>query len=153
MLCFCSVFLPKVAPEKLCLIFFCSVFIISDTAYLLSLQSTFSKMTIEIVWNRSVLEEEVRNRTKFENRRVLVPLQEQGAGESGAGGRSVRSRGQESREQEQEQKQDRAGISYLCMQLLSVAASLLDHLGLGPVRQGDHTGGEGCCDHWLMVSL
>jgi len=34
----------------------------------------FSKMTIEIGWNRSVLEEEVRIRTKFENRRVLVPL-------------------------------------------------------------------------------
>ena len=34
----------------------------------------FSKMTIEIGWNRSVLEEEVRSRTKFENRRVLVPL-------------------------------------------------------------------------------
>ena len=35
---------------------------------------SFSKMTIEIGWNRSVLEEEVRNRTKFENRRVLVPM-------------------------------------------------------------------------------
>ena len=33
MLCFCSVFLPKVAPEKLCFFcFFCSVFIIGDTA-------------------------------------------------------------------------------------------------------------------------
>ena len=32
MLCFCSVFLPKVAPEKLCFIFFFgSVFIIGDT--------------------------------------------------------------------------------------------------------------------------
>ena len=33
-----------------------------------------SEMTIEIGSIRSVLEEEVRNRTKFENRRVLVPL-------------------------------------------------------------------------------
>ena len=40
----------------------------------------FSKMTIEIGWNRSVLEEEVRNRTKFENRRVLVPVLKQGWG-------------------------------------------------------------------------
>ena len=31
-------------------------------------------MTIEIGSNRRVLEEEVRNRTKFENRRVLVPV-------------------------------------------------------------------------------
>ena len=31
-------------------------------------------MTIEIGSNRRVLEEEVRNRTKFENLRVLVPV-------------------------------------------------------------------------------
>ena len=35
---------------------------------------SFSEMLIEIGSIRSVLEEEVRNRTKFENWRVLVPL-------------------------------------------------------------------------------
>ena len=35
---------------------------------------SFSKMTIEIGLNRSILDEEVRNRTKFENRRVLVAV-------------------------------------------------------------------------------
>ena len=33
---------------------------------------SFLEMTIEIGWIRSLLEEEVRNRTKFENRRVLA---------------------------------------------------------------------------------
>ena len=35
---------------------------------------SFSEMTIQIGSIRSILEEEVRNRTKFENRRVLVPV-------------------------------------------------------------------------------
>ena len=35
---------------------------------------SFSEMTIEIGSIRSILEEEVRNRTKFENRRVLVQV-------------------------------------------------------------------------------
>ena len=37
-------------------------------------RGSFSEMTIEIGSIRSILEEEVRNRTKFENRRVLVPV-------------------------------------------------------------------------------
>ena len=35
---------------------------------------SFSEMTIEIGSIRSVLEEEIRIRTKFDNRRVLVQL-------------------------------------------------------------------------------
>ena len=57
-------------------------------------------MTIEIGSKRRVLEEEVRNRTKFENRRVLVTVEirrwegDQKVGGRSEGGRKI-SRGKE----------------------------------------------------------